>query len=184
MLRFGQGFAVILVLVSLILGGCSQKQQVINELKLENQKLRSEVTALWHITKEQHAQIEQAKKRYELRNTLDIKARSIISALNKGVFGEAEQALLSENVDIQTDRLVFFLDGHTNEILFFENRLDYKRVRQRYYELDEENRFITGYEVALLPGNLSGGEDKRGVLVFIFEEKANEWKLANIEADR
>lgn len=137
-----------------------------------------------HVIEEQKAQIEQYEKVYELRNVLDIETRKLLSALNSGIFGEDEKELLNDSIEIKEDRLEISYEGYSHEIHFFQNKLDFEHVRQRYYLLDEQGRFITGYEVVFSDDTQEfrgGGYIKE--LVFTFIESPSGWKLAHIGED-
>lgn len=124
------------------------------------------------------AQIEKLKEEYELRNILDIKARQILSALNKGEFSPDHAEILYDNVEIKKDRLVFSIGDYSSEIEFFDGELDFEHVRQRFYLLDEQERFITGYEVF-------NNTPNRAVLIFTFIEPDDSgWKITDIGMDR
>lgn len=181
MFRRFQGFTVMAVLIVLFLAGCSQEMG--DDLQLENQKLRSRVKELELMVDEKDEQIERYKKEYELRNIMDIKVRQLLSALDSGIFSETEEDLLNENVIIEEDRLVFYFENHSNIVLFFQNKLDFEKVRQRFYCLDEQGRFITGYEFYMLSDDIEGIGD-RGVLIFTFIEEPSGWKIADIGTDR
>ena len=88
------------------------------------------------------------------------KSASLLSALNSGIFSETEEDLLNENVIIEEDRLVFYFENHSNIVLFFQNKLDFEKVRQRFYCLDEQGRFITGYEFSMLSDDIEGIGDR------------------------
>lgn len=178
-----QGFImIVMILALLMLIGCSQ--EIDNDLEVENQELRSKVSELELIVDEQNIQIEEYEKVYDLRNVLDIQARQILSALNSGVFTETEAELLNENAIIEEDRLIFSFDNSNNEILFFQNKLDFERVRQRSYHLDEEGRFITGYEIIHLSDDIQEHIDSRAVFIFTFIKEPSGWRLADIGIDR
>jgi len=75
--------------------------------------------------------------------------------------------------------LVISFNNDNNEIFFFQNKLDFERVRQRFYYLDEEGRFITGYEVFITSGDTQERDSSRSVLVFTFSEESSGWKLVD-----
>lgn len=173
---------LIVVAAVLVFGGCS-KGTAINP-KLESEELISKVKELEQIVAEKDAQIKQYEKEYELRNILDIEVRKLLSALNSGTFGETEKNILNDNIVIKEDRLEFSFENHSNEILFFQNKLDFEQVRQRFYHLDEQGRFITGYEVFSLSDDMQERIASRAVLVFTFIESPFGWKLADVGIDR
>jgi len=177
-------FHVMLIIVSavLIFGGCSGGTATNSEL--ENEELRSRVKELEQIADEKDAQIKRYEKEYELRNTLDIKVRKLLSALNSGIFSETEKELLNDTIVVKKDRLETPFENHSNELLFFQNKLDFEQVRQRFYHLDEQERFTTGYEVLSLSDDIQERIDSRAVLVFTFIENTSGWKLADIGIDR
>lgn len=181
MFKWLRGFMMIMALVTIVLGGCSQQS---DDFELENQELRSEVKELEQMIEEKNDQIERYKKEYELRNILDVEVRKLLSALNSGVFSENEEKLLHENIVIEEDRLVISFENYTNEILFFQNKLDFEWVRQRYYLLDDEGRFITGYEVLNISDDVEERIASRRVLVFTFIEESSGWELIDIGIDR
>ena len=135
-----------------------------------------------YVIEEQKAQIEQYEKIYELRNVLDIETRKLLSALNSGMFGEDEKELLNDSIEIKEDRLEISFEGHNNEILFFQNKLDFEHVRQRDYDLDEQGRFNTGYEVVFSDDTQEFNSNIK-VLVFTYIESPSGWKLAHIGED-
>ncbi|KUO60429.1 MAG: hypothetical protein APF84_16215 [Gracilibacter sp. BRH_c7a] len=177
-------FPITLIVLSavLVFGGCSGGTAA--SLQLENKELKSKVNELEQIVHEKDAQIERYNKEYELRNILDMEARKLLSALNSGIFSKTEKELFHDNIVVKEDRLETPFENHRNEILFMQNKLDFEQVRQRFYHLDEQGRFITGYEVLFLSDNIQKRIDSRAVLVFTFIERPSGWKLADIGMDR
>ena len=177
-------FSILLIIVAavLVFNGCSGETAA--NPKLENEGLKSRVQELEQIVAEKDAQIKLYEKEYELRNILDIEVRKLLSALNSGLFGEAEKDLLNDNIVIKEDRLETPFENHNNEILFFQNKLDFEKVRQRSYCLDEQGRFVTEYEVIDISDDIMELVASRRVLVFTFIEKPSGWKLADIGIDR
>ncbi len=165
-----------------ILVGCSGQEKL--SLDLENRELKARVNELEMIIEGQNDQIEQYKKEYELRNLLDIEARRFLSAINSGVVDEITGDLLGENVIVEDEKLIITFEGKTFDLPFFKNKLDFERVRQRFYHLDEQGRFVTGYEICSLPDE--GEERATGVLNFTFIKGSGRfaWELIGIETDR
>lgn len=126
-------FPILLIVVAavLVFGGCSGGTAANPEL--ENEELRSRVKELEQIVDEKDAQIKRYEKEYELRNVLDIEVRKLLSALNSGTFGETEKELLNDSIVIKEDRLEISFENHSNEIPFFQNKLNFEQVRQRSY---------------------------------------------------
>jgi len=177
-------FQIMLIIVSavLVFSGCSGGTTA--NLELENEELKSRVKELEQIVDEKDAQIKRHEKEYELRNVLDIEVRKLLSALNSGIFSETEKKLFNDNIVVKKDRLETPFENHSNEVLFFQNKLDFEQVRQRFYHLNEQGRFITGYEVLSLSDDMQERIDSRAVLVFTFIENSSGWKLADIGIDR
>ncbi|MFZ7102383.1 MAG: hypothetical protein ACOWWO_06970 [Peptococcaceae bacterium] len=177
-------FPVILIIIAavLVFGGCSGETAADQEL--EPEELKSRVKELEQIVAEKDARIKRYEKEYELRNVLDIAARKLLSALNSGRFGETEKELLNDSIVIKKDRLEISFENHGNEIPFFQNKLDFEKVRQRFYHLDEQGRFVTGYEAIDISDDPIELDSGRRVLVFTFIEKPSGWKLAFIGIDR
>ena len=176
------GFALLVMLAAILLVGCSQ--DMVEDLEEENQALRAKVKELELIIDEKASIIERYENVYELRNRLDIKARQVIAALNSGIFSEIEDGLLDTNVTVKEDRLLFTSETYTTEVFFLQNKLDFKSVRQRFYFLDEQDYFITGYEVMSLSDDVQEQAASRGVLIFTFAEGPSGWKLVDIGTDR
>jgi len=175
---------IVFVLVSavLVFGGCSGGKAA--NPNPENEELKFRVNELEQEVDEKDAQIKRYEKEYELRNILDIEARKLLSSLNAGIFGETEKDLLSDNMAVKEDRLEISFQDNDHEILFFQNKLDFESVRQRYYHLDERGEYITGYEVMNSSDDVNERISSRGVLVFTFVEEPSGWKLVNIDTDR
>ncbi len=153
--------------------GCSQVSEgsMIEELEFKIDKLELAID-------KKDAQIEKLKEEYELRNILDIKTRKILSALNRGEFSSDDAELLYDNVQIKEDKLVFSVEDFSSEIQFFDGELDFEHVRQRFYLLNEQERFITGYEIF-------NNTSDRAVLIFTFiKPDDSDWKLIDIGIDR
>lgn len=177
-------FSMLLIIVAavIVFNGCSGETAA--NPKLENEGLKSRVQELEQIVAEKDAQIKLYEKEYELRNILDIEVRKLLSALNSGLFSEVEKDLLNDNIVIKEDRLETPFENHNNEILFFQNKLDFEKVRQRSYCLDKQGRFVTEYEVIDISDDIMELVASRRVLVFTFIEKPSGWKLADIGIDR
>ncbi|TCT17205.1 hypothetical protein EDC18_101503 [Natranaerovirga pectinivora] len=172
-------YMALMFIITSLLTGCSQEKV----LELEKQELRAKVKELELLIDETSAKVEHYEKTYDLRNVLDIKSRQIISSLNLGVFNEEEKALLGDNILIQEDGLLIRVANNHYEMPFFSNSLDFEKLRQRYFLLDEEERFITGYEVFSVSDNMEN-DVMRSVLIFTYIETPSGWKLVDINADR
>ena len=178
MFKWVRSFIVFVALATIVLSGCSQQS---NDLEIENQKLRSEVKQLQLKVEEKNKQIEQYKKEYNLQIMLYYDIRKLLSALDKGVFSEDEKDLLNDNIAVLEDRLVITSENNTHDFLFFENKLDFEWVRlMHFFHLDDEGRFVIGYEVFDKTDNEEEKIASRRIEVFTFIEKPSGWKLVDI----
>lgn len=180
MFKWVRSLIVFLVLVTMVLSGCSQQR---NDLEIENQKLRSEVEQLQLKVEEKNKQIEQYNEEYNLQIMLYYNVRKLLSALDKGVFSEDEKDLLNDNIAVQEDRLVITSENKTHDFIFFENKLDFEWVRLMHFHLDDEGRFVIGYEVFDKTDNEEEKIASRRIEVFTFIEKPSGWKLVDIGTD-
>lgn len=173
-MRYFARLALMCLLIIVFIVGCAQQER---DLKVENEQLKSRIQELEEIVESHSYELEKCQKLYELRNIIDIKSRKIVSALNDRNIDVLKEEL-ADNISIKEDALIIEYEGYTTEEAFLDNDVDFEKLRQRYYLLDDKERFITGYEVE------SATTDDRCVLVFTFIEDSSGWKLCNIERDR
>ncbi|GED69838.1 hypothetical protein BRE01_35400 [Brevibacillus reuszeri] len=157
----------------LIASGCSERstelestKALLKEVKQQNAELELQMNKL---TKE----LETKQKEYELRNILDIQAREIFHLMTEGKEIEL-QPHLSDKLTAANKTMTYFFDNEKITIPFVKNGYDF---RQRFYSLESERSFITGYEVWQSGGNYAG------VLVLKFVLKDDIWVLDEIQND-
>ncbi|ABW17720.1 hypothetical protein [Alkaliphilus oremlandii] len=128
----------------------------LEELEIENQTIK------------EHYETE-----YFLRDTLDIKARSIYKSLIEKDLTMLEREV-SNNTKVLPDTIIFTTEnGEVSYDLY--TRKDTPILRQRYYILSEDNRtFTTGYEIH------SEYYDSIPVIIMIFSYENEDWKLSSI----
>ncbi len=144
-----------------------------NELK----ETRDENISLKIKIDEQNYEYEKLKNKYhieyEIRNLVDIKARSIYDALMSSDIDYLKTEI-AMGVLIDNDKITF---ENGNLYTFSETSKKYS-LRQRYFELSEDNlSFITGYEVIV------ESVDSISICIMAFSYQVNDWKLSNIYFD-
>lgn len=119
------------------------------------------------------------KELYELRNSLDLEARDILTHLEDGDTEYAKNKV-SKNVTIYEDKLVYKKSNYKDFIIpkYPENKYI---LRQRSYMFtnDKKDEFLSIYEI------LSGGfeTERQNTLRFHYINKDGEWLLDFLDED-
>ncbi|MCO1602766.1 hypothetical protein [Desulfosporosinus nitroreducens] len=119
------------------------------------------------------------KEVYDLRNTLDLEARDILTHLEDGDT-EYVKNKVSENVTIYGDKLIYKKSNNQDFIMpkYPENKYI---LRQRAYMFtnDKKDRFLSIYEI------ISGGfqTERQNTLNFYYIYKDGEWLLDYLSED-
>ncbi|WP_157137171.1 hypothetical protein [Desulfosporosinus youngiae] len=119
------------------------------------------------------------KELYELRNTLDLEARDILTHLEDGDT-EYVKNKVSENVTIYGDKLIY--KKTTNQDFIIPKYPENKYIlRQRAYMFtnDKKDEFLSIYEI------MSGGfqAKRQNTLNFYYIYKEGEWLLDYLSED-
>lgn len=116
------------------------------------------------------------KEVYELRNILDIDARRFINAMvNKDL--ETIKKYTAGNIRVYDNELVITLPQFRDKYTYqYPARVG--ELRQRHYSLDENKRFITGYEAS--------DESKTNsiwIIELTFIREGKDWKIQMVGND-
>ncbi|MBO8165228.1 MAG: hypothetical protein H0Z34_16210 [Brevibacillus sp.] len=148
-----------------------QHQQLaakVEQLEAERNELKRQVDIL---TK----QVDRLNQEKEIRNLVDLQARKVIAAM-LAKDSAAITELVTKDVEVGEEKLIFDYPHGT------EKKIDYpfleraKDVRQRWYEWQQDGRFVTGMEIY-------GDDSLLAVLVMTFVREGEEWKLESIVND-
>ena len=156
----------------LLVSGCSNNSLELQSTKIELEQVKQQNTELELQLNKLSKELESKQKEYELRNILDIKAREIFRLMAENKETELRPHL-SKKLTATNKTIIYFVDDQQVSVPFVTDR---DTFRQRFYSLDKEDSFITGYEV-WHPGST------QSILILNFVLKDNDWMLDEINTD-
>jgi len=173
-------FILLMLIFALIIVGCSNREEQLRaefeKLEQENIELRVQNEHLANINKEHENEIKMHIKAEELRNSMDILAREIIEALyNRDM--DNLKTYLCDNAIIDSKRVIFKIDNHQNEVEYLSKEVQLEKLRQRYYFMDKDEKYITGYEI------INPVFENVSIMELTFVNKNGEWKLFDVGND-
>lgn len=119
------------------------------------------------------------KELYELRNTLDLEARDILTHLEDGDT-EYVKNKVSENVTIYGDKLTYKKSNYKDFIIpKYPENIYILRQRAYMFTNDKKDEFLSIYEI------ISGGleKERQNTLKFYYINKDGEWLLDCLDED-
>lgn len=161
-----------LMSVLLLASGCSTNSLEIQSTQIELEQVKQRNAELELQLNKLSKELECKQKEYELRNILDIKAREIFLLMAENKETELSPHL-SKKLTASNKTITYSVDDQRISVPFVTNR---DTFRQRFYSLDKEDSFVTGYEVWHPGGTLS-------ILILNFVRKDDDWMLDEINTD-
>lgn len=171
---------VVMLIFGLIIVGCSNREEQLNiefkKLEQENIELKVQNEHLANINKEYENEIRMYIEAQELRNSMDILARKIIEALyNRDI--DNLKTYLCDNATIDRKRIIFKFDNYQNEVEYLSGEVQLEKLRQRFYFMGKDEKYITGYEI------INPEFENVSIMELTFVNKNGEWKLFDVGND-
>lgn len=177
-------FPIVLILITIVMVACSNEKAVITN-QAEIERLQAEITQLKNKNKELEASLVVEKQKndtntkiYEIRNLVDLQAREIFRAMMKDDTEKVKQYISKDatvEATVEGNNFVYKFENENRSMPFV---MAGSTFRQRAFDLTEDGRFITYYEVWINDETYSGTRE------LIFTEENNEWKLSSMQGDR
>ncbi|UFJ39373.1 hypothetical protein LOK74_14990 [Brevibacillus humidisoli] len=176
---------LVLLVVGLLAAGCTGQEAEqttggaeagkVEQLEAARKQLEAERDQLKQQVAELTTQVKRLTEEKEVRNLVDLQARQVIAAMLKKN-DSALRELVADTVTVEKEKLVFRDLAGSKEPIdypFLERAND---VRQRWYELQPDDRFVTGMEIY-------GDDSLLAVMVMTFRKEGDSWKLESIAND-
>ncbi|MCF6093060.1 hypothetical protein L1765_03510 [Microaerobacter geothermalis] len=152
-------------------------QEQVNQLSAQNEELKNSISKL-------DQKINRLEQEKELRNIIDLKSRQFITALfNRDI--QTLKEMVGPDVVVGENDLEYpvYSDGKLLMIQFPYPDADYSEIRQRWYLLNEDNTYITGMEVYLIPKHQGEDYGHISILNLTFQSLDGQWKVTKVESD-
>jgi len=152
-------------------GGQAEK---LEQLEAAHKQLIEERDKWKQKAEELSRQVQKLSEEKEIRNLVDLQARQVIAAMLAKDQAALKQ-LVAKDVTVSEDQLTFS-DSESGKQTTYPFPEQAKDVRQRWYELQPDGRFVTGMEVY-------GDDALVAVLVMTFHKEGDTWRLESVAND-